>query len=65
MLVPRMEAMLSQVLGRRVISEVVEGCNDGFVDEIPPGGGLGEVESGIQRDRDYSRRKASQNEGEE
>ncbi|KAF4505353.1 hypothetical protein G6O67_007311 [Ophiocordyceps sinensis] len=57
-----MQAMLSKVIGRGVVIEVIQGRNNWPRNEACPGQGPRGVEGGIQRDGNDSGDKGSRNE---
>ena len=55
--------MSSKVGGVRVVFEIVQRRDYRSADEVGPGNRVGGVESGIQRNRNYSCGGCSQNQG--
>lgn len=54
MLVARMEAMLDEVCGVRVVEEVVEGCDDRTAEDLGKGEFTRSIEGSVNADGDES-----------
>lgn len=63
MLIPGMQAMSSKVFSRRIILEVVPGCDDWVGNKTGPGKWLLSVERSVQCDRSEGGDQSGKNQG--
>ncbi len=62
MLIPRVQAVLSEVVGRGVVVKIIQRRNDGFREKTCPSQGLCSIKGGIQRNGNNRSRKGGHEE---